>query len=266
MKKLDDVLNNKVLPEVDLSQKSRIVEDDFCRMFDCKLTELPEQLVSGLRRINTKFRKPTFEEFEEYILYVLKRIVDSSVRTREENLKVFETGWGENLELLLHNGISLASLKPKYFHPTKFLRYNNGLIVTESPDFEYDLFTLVRYLLFDKYLSPYEDIYEIGCGACQNLFLLSEFFPTKNLYGFDWTKASIKIAAYLAKTLNRKIEGDVFDMMNPPSDVNIKPGSAIITIHSLEQIGTQHEKLFEFILAAKPGIVLHYEPILELLD
>ena len=250
-----------------MAKKQKIGGDDFLRMFDCHRDELPEQFLSGLKRADTSYHEANLAEFEEYLLNVLKRINSPNIiRTKEENLEAFEKGWGENLESIISGKISLESLKPKYFRGSKFLRYNNTLIVTDNLDLEYDLFTLARYLLFTKYLSSSEDIYEFGCGSCQNLLMLSQMFPSKKLHGLDWTKASARIAELLSKSQNGNIEGIVFDMMNPSSDIALKPHSAVFTIHSLEQLGKEHEKLLSFIMAAKPDIVLHYEPIVEFYD
>jgi len=82
----------------------------------------------------------------------------------------------------------------------------------------------------------------------------------------DWTNASARIAELLSKSQNGNIEGIVFDMMNPSSYIALKPHSAVFTIHALEQLGKKHEKLLSFIMAAKPDIVVHYEPIVEFYD
>ncbi len=251
----------------EITEKKRITREDFLRMFSCQLTELPEQLLSGLNRINTEYHEAGLIEFEQYVLDVLKLInLPGITRTKQQNLEAFEKGWEENLGSIISGNISLERLKPKYFRGSKFLRYNKKLIVTDNLDLEYDLFTLARYLLFTRYLSSAADIYELGCGSCQNLLMLSEIFPKKKLYGLDWTHASAKIAGLLAESRKREISGIIFDMMEPPADIFIKPHSAVFTIHALEQLGSNHRKLLSFIMAAKPEIVFHYEPIVEFYD
>ena len=244
-----------------------ITENDFLRMFSCRVEELPKQLSFELSHINTEYRKASLVDLEEYVLYVLKLInLPDITRTKKENLEAFEKGWNENLQHISTGNISMESLKPKYFRGNKFLRYNKQLIVTDNLDLEYDLFILARYLIFNKYLSKAEDIYEFGCGSCQNLLMLSKIFPSKKLYGLDWTCTSARIAKLLSKSQNRKITGVVFDMTHPSPDITLKPHSAIFTIHALEQLGKEYEKLLLFITAAKPDVVLHYEPITEFYD
>jgi len=247
-----------------MPEQKRINTDDFLRMFDFRMDELPERFVKEISQINTKYREANLQEFEEYVLYVLNLINSPGItRTSEENLEAFEKGWQENLESIASGKIQLESLKPKYFRPSKFLRYDNKLIVSDNLNLEYELFILARYLLFSRYLSQFEDIYEFGCGSCQNLVMLAEIFPEKRLCGLDWTRASREIARMLAESRNISIEGIVFDMMNPSPDVVLKPHSAVFTIHSLEQLGEQHHKFLSFLMEAEPDIVFHYEPILE---
>lgn len=253
------------------NENLKIGSDELCKMLNCRSEEFPNWLVSKLDNMNTTYREINIDELKEYVLYTLKKINQPNiVRTKKENLYAFEKGWNENLEMLLENDFPHisphVSLKPKYFRPNKFLRYNKRLIVAKNLHIEYDLFTIVRYLIFTKYLSSFDNIYELGCGSCHNLFLLSELFPSKRLYGFDWTSSSREIAKVLSNTFGKKIEGILFDMTNPSSDIILKPGSAIITIHSLEQIGYQYEKLLRFIIKSKPGIVINYEPIIEFYD
>jgi hypothetical protein len=242
-----------------MEQNQRIQAEDFIRMFGCPL---PEQYLSNLNRINTKYHEANIDELKEYVMYVLGLInLPDMARTKEENLEAFEKGWSENLESAIAGDISMKSLKPKYFRGSKFLRYNKNLIVTDNLDLEYDMFTVARQLIFSKYLSKPENTYEFGCGSCQNLLMLSEIFPSKMLYGLDWANTSMRIAGLLSESQN--IEGILFDMLSPSPEVILKSHSAVLTVHSMEQLGAEYEKFLSFIMAVKPDIVVHYEPIVE---
>ncbi|MBC8472449.1 MAG: class I SAM-dependent methyltransferase [Planctomycetes bacterium] len=248
--------------------EKRIIErEDFSRMFKIHYDQLPEQFLSGIDRVNTSYHEADKKELAEYILYILKLLNTPEVaRSMEENFQAWNKGWDENLQSILQSGIDLEILKAKYFRGSQFFRYDNKLIIPENNDIEYDLFVLSRYIIFSKYLCEYENIYEFGCGSCQNLLMLSDMFPSKRLYGLDWVEPSVKIAQKLSETLDRNIEGFIFDMLNPSPDIVLKPNSAVTTIHSLEQLGEKHDKLLSFIIAAKPDIVVNYEPILEFYD
>jgi SAM-dependent methyltransferase len=243
-----------------------ITLDDFCSMFRCAPEILPKAFLETIDKTLTNYHYAGAEELSAYLLQVLKRIESPGItRSVAENKQAFEKGWTENLEALRSGKKPENALKPAYFRTTPFLRYNRSLIVSENLNIEYDLFILARIAIFTKYLAKYCYITEIGCGSCQNLLLLARLFPTAKLIGLDWTKASTGIANDLSRLLKRDIKGLVFNMLSPEK-VPLKKGSAIITIHAMEQLGKNYEALLQFILNAEPGIVVHYEPILEFYD
>ncbi|MDD5633653.1 MAG: class I SAM-dependent methyltransferase [Candidatus Omnitrophica bacterium] len=256
---MDKVLNT--------GRKKMIGIKDLSEMFDHPEKDLSGFFVTQFNNIDTIFREANLKEFSEYCMDVLK-LINSSVitRTKEENLKVWNKGWEENLNALLACSDLSEVLRPKYFRGAKYLRYKKGLIVSKNPMLEHDLFTLVRDIIFRKYLSKCENIYEFGCGSCQNLLMLSNIFPDKRLYGMDWAPSSVKIVEALAKKRKLKIHGAVFDMMNPSRGIALRPKSAVLTVHALEQLGEDHGNLLSYLLTARPDIVVHYEPILEFYD
>lgn len=243
----------------------RIEFDELLKAFDCPNTSRSDEALRRFKDIDTSYSEPTVEQFQTYVLDLLKRIESPSIqRSREENLRSFEAGWRENLVEARRKGLSAETLKPRYFRPAKFFRYANRLIVPSNPDLEYDLFTVARHLIFAKHLGATEEICEIGCGSCQNLLMLSELFPGKKLIGLDWTSASSEIGAFLARERKIDLGVAVFDMMNPVrSGVTITPGSTIVSIHALEQIGINHAELLSFLLECRPALVVQYEPIVE---
>jgi len=250
-----------------MCEKRIIGREDFACMFKTNHDQLPEQFLSGLDQVNTSYREADKEELAEYVLYILKLLnTPEVVRSTEQNFQAWNRGWDENLQSILQDGIDLQNLKANYFRGSKFFRYDNKLTIPENNDIEYDLFVHSRYIIFSKYLCEYENIYEFGCGSCQNLLMLSDMFPSKRLYGLDWVEPSVKIAKKLSETLGRNIQAFIFDMLNPSPDIVLKPNSAVITIHALEQLGQRYDKLLSFIIAAKPDIVVNYEPILEFYD
>lgn len=233
---------------------------EFCRMLNCKLDHIPIEI----SQIDTTYRYASFDEFQKYMLYVLRKIEDSGARETDKNLEIFEKGWKENLEMLVSGRDPYLSLKPKYFRPNKFFRYNDRLIVSNNLDLEYDIFTIIRHIIFTKYLYPFNNIYELGCGSCHNLLSLSQLFPSKKIFGLDWTTSSIDIAKRLSKIINSNIDGIIFNMLKPSSDIVLEHGSAIITMAALEQMGKQYDEILSFIIKSRPGIVIHYEPIIDL--
>lgn len=250
-----------------MNDASVITFEQIAKQFDITINPADEQFFRTLMTNDMKYREANDVEMAEYKAQVHERMKDPrSVRTKDENLAAFEKGWQENLDALRTQGPSAEVLKPRYFRQNKFLRFNNGLIISENLNLEYDLFVVCRSLIFKQFLGSYHTIYELGCGSGQNLFALSQMYPEKEIVGLDWASTSVEIAMHLAKTLNRKISGLQFDMFHPAGSLKFKPHSAVFSIHALEQLGGDFTDLLEFLLKEPVDLVVNYEPILDFYD
>jgi hypothetical protein len=245
-----------------------IEKNDLIEAFSFKeeTIETPLNYFQYYDGINTNYRLVSPEELEEYILMSLKRAEFGRRSDSSENKKAFDTGWQENLDLLKEIGVSREALKPKYFRPSKYLRFKKNIIITENNNIEYDLFYLSRLLLFNKLLGSFEHIHEYGCGSCDNLYMLSDMFPAMNLVGFDWSQASVDIANILNKKGGKNIKGNVFNMQNPDFTGQAQSGTAVITIHAMEQLGNSFDSFLQYLINLKPDLIVNYEPIIELYD
>jgi hypothetical protein len=212
-------------------------------------------------------RPATGQERDEYVLEMLGVIRSPRIeRSLDENRAAWERGWQQNLDEARAGGFTPESLKPKYFRGSRFLRWQRDLLVSDNTQLEHDLFVLARRLLFGSFLSEARTIYEIGSGSGNNLWLLSELFPNARIVGLDWVTPAVQLATELGQVTGRRIEGRQFDMLHPDRSVTLEPGSAVVTIHALEQLGDGHGALLDWLAAARPSLVLHYEPILEFYD
>lgn len=244
----------------------RIGQGDFARMFKIDASEIPKLAKERLSSYDLTVRLANKTEFAEYVLNFLKLIDETrTYRSKEENLATFERGWTENLLKLKGAGPESleAALKPGYFRGSKFFRYNTELVVTDNLQLEYELFVIARLCLTYTYLRSSTVVYELGCGSCANLLLLSKILPDAELVGLDWTKASSEIAGELKRKTARPISGHVFDLMEPDKSLTLPEGTALISIHAFEQLGGSFGPALDFILASKPSIVVQYEPVLE---
>ena len=225
-----------------------------------------QYLEKELSKIGT-YRFATRSECLEYIANFLNLIEDPRIhRERKENLEVWNRGWAENLALIEEVGFNDKSVRPKYLRKHRFLRFAKDIIVSKNKSLEFQLFEVVRKLLFQEFLHPYDEIHEFGCGSGGNLWLLSKLFPDKSLTGYDWATSAVQIANKMGNDLNRKIKGRILNFFDPSINLNFSSSSALVSIHALEQIGNLHQKLLKAILMAKPSIIVHYEPIMENYD
>jgi len=199
-----------------------------------------------------KYRLLNKKEEEQAIIQMLEVILDKSVPfSGEHRKKQWEKGWGENLESGNHT--------PKYFGKYPVNRLNGKLVMAKSPTYEQDmLYTLVD-SLSKKYLSKQEIVAEFGCGTGHNLWRVKAINPKAILVGADWTKSSNKLI---------KAQGFVplnCDFFNPPKTI-LPSGAGFLTVAALEQTGTNYKKFVDYMIKSKPSVVVHIEPIPEMLD
>ena len=199
-----------------------------------------------------KYQLLSKKEEEQAIIQILEVLLDKSVPfSGSHRHKQWEKGWGENLES--------GNITPKYFGKYKVNRLNGKLVYGKSKNYEQEmLYTLVDNLGI-KYLSKAKDVYEFGCGTGHNLWRIKDINPKAKLHGFDWAKSSNKIIQSMG------FDGQNFDYFKP-ANIKLEKGSAVFTVASLEQVGTNYKKFVSYLLKNKPSIVVHIEPMPEYLD
>lgn len=251
-----------MLPKDDQMDRVTFRDEDFARMFRLSVADFPAAARDALRDLDAEVHWASALELSDYVLAYLKRMaIVGMKRTKEENQQAFERGWSENLERIRERGVSLENLKPGYFRGSPFLRYSDGLVVSDNEQLEFELFKVARMCIFRRFLSGFENIVELGCGSCENLFMLAEMFEGVNLYGSDWTDASLRIMEHLSRTMGRNIAGFHLDMLAPETAFQLPTGAAVITIHAFEQLGEKFDAIIDFIIDLHPAIVVQYEPV-----
>jgi hypothetical protein len=95
---------------------------------------------------------------------------------------------------------------------------------------------------------------------------LAKLGLVQELCGLDWARPSQDIMAMLHDDVGLPISGRRFDFFNPDPDLQLRAGAGVLTFGALEQIGTNHDRLLEFILAQRPAICLDVAGMEELYD
>ncbi len=199
---------------------------------------------------------------------VEKTIRDESLRrSGEDNPTVWVRGWGEVAEQLKDKQITRDALRPQYFRGEPICRLFGHYIEPVAPEFEYDVGLALRRIIFDEFLGGASTIAELGCGTGINVLLLSELFPEAHLIGADWAPVCADILGRLARQTGKRIEGDIFNMLTAtgwqgPSE----PGCAFLTVHAMEQLGETWKAFCDFMIASRPRLCLHIEPLFEHYD
>ncbi|MBM3821892.1 MAG: hypothetical protein FJ404_03205 [Verrucomicrobia bacterium] len=232
-------------------------------LLGCPFEELPPRLKSEAISLSTECAPLDPEARDAHLLHVLQRVHETRMhRNDEENRQAFERGWSENLRASLEGGISVSALTPRYVRPHGTIRWRGGLVSPRDPFLAHKLLQLSVQWTFHRYLEGISTAYEFGCGSCQFLHVLSTLRPDLQLYGLDFTQASVAIVERLA-AYGARVRGQAFDMLKPKKGFLLQPGSAVFTVGALEQLGSRFEPFLEYLIEQKPRVVIHHEPILE---
>ena len=148
---------------------------------------------------------------------------------------------------------------PYIFRPGRVLRVNGQFVRPRDPWFELNWYKQFRAKVLRTYFRDVFPLYEFGCGNGWNLAAAHQLYPEKSLVGLDWAEAAVD-------RLPRDIHGRVFDFFHPDYDLKLVPGSGVLTVGALEQTGTAWEPFLEYLLANRPAVVVHVEPIVEWYD
>lgn len=195
-----------------------------------------------------KYKSLTKQEEDKVIIEIIETLLDPSLPfSGEHRRKQWEKGWNENLKS--------GDTTPRYFGKYPVTRFNQQFVTGQ--DEQQSLYSILDDVSF-KYLFNYDSIVEVGCGTGHNLLHMKQSFPDIRYIGLDWSQSSNKLVRSLG------MEGYNFDYFKPK--FLMPEGSAVLTVASLEQVGKKFKPFVKYLLKAKPRIVVHIEPIPELLD
>ncbi len=190
---------------------------------------------------------------------------NSIVRAGAHRYDDWEKGWTENAEAMKSTQ-DMNHLLPRYFHKIDIVRWKQEWIKPLTQRFEYEMFAALQYWIFDKYLRNCGAVYEFGCGTGHNLLRAMEVNPHAKFWGLDWTKASQDVISTLQEKGLENIFAHRFNFFEPDYAFDFETNSVAMTIASLEQTGQNFRPFIQYLLDKKPSLVIHIEPIAELLD
>jgi SAM-dependent methyltransferase len=225
-----------------------------------------EQFVCDFDLLNLDFKVLSQVERDEAILKVLRTLDSDLVTVGAHRAGDWEKGWGENFENYKQSK-NLDDVIPKYFNKIPLVRWKQEWVEPVNPTLEYDLLGLIVEYITETYLLDKETIYEFGCGTGHNLLRIRNRIPHSKLVGLDWASSSQKLIKEIARsTSDQNLFAENFNYFEPNSELIIEEGSAVLTVASLEQTGSEFKDFIEFIALQKPSVVIHIEPMWEPLD
>ncbi len=181
---------------------------------------------------------------------------------------IWERGWGEVAERVGQGPVTVDALRPQYFRDERHFRLNGRYVEAVEPRVEYRLSIAVRRILLNHYLADVPSVVELGCGTGLNILLLAGSFAQMRLVGCDWAGASQRILSAMERQFPGRIEGKRLNMltMEGADDLSIGGDDTVLTVHAMEQLSGNWQACLDFIMAARPRMCLHIEPLLELYD
>jgi hypothetical protein len=241
--------------------------DDLARLTGRSAAQVAAAL-AGFALPVLRYRALAEDEAAEIARGVDATIRDETLRrSGEDDPAVWVRGWGEVAAQLKTREITRESLRPQYFRGEPICRVFGRYIRPLAPGFEYDVGLALRRIVFDEFLGGMPTIAEFGCGTGINILLLAGQFPTAELIGADWAPICADILAQMARQTGRRIRGEVFNMLTATGWAGpAEPGAALLTVHAMEQLGENWRAFADFLIARKPALCLHIEPLFEHYD
>ncbi len=218
------------------------------------------------RETDFLYRELSDEEYEICRSEVRHVLSEPLTQAGEHRHPQWVKGWAENAEALEKED-SLKAIIPRYFEKIPVVRWRGRWILPVSKNFEFEMYQLLQYFVFDRSLRQATTLYEFGCGTAHNLLRARSINPTMKLVGLDWAESSQTIIRRIRERhIDNHIEGCRFDFFHPPEDFHLEPQSHVMTLAALEQTGGAYHAFLDFLLKERPTKVIHLEPIEELLD
>lgn len=243
---------------------------DFSRAF--KQTYRPEgkEIVFDLSRFmveriaerDFRYTELRWRERNSWIRTIQNEIADANPpKAGAHRIAAWENGWSENFNALRENP-DREALIPRYFGKHPIARWNGELVRPFNRRFDYSCLEILQYWLFERLFKEDDAVFEFGCGTGHNLLRVREINHRALFYGLDWANSSRAIFNSLS---DPSWIWRHFDLFHP--DYHVSPtDSAVFTCAALEQIGNQFQFFIEYLIEKRPRIVVHIEPIEELLD
>ena len=212
------------------------------------------------------------QERDFCILEIFNKLFDENIiKSGPSRQKDWLKGWGENLNDYIETE-NPKDLNPKYYNKYKYIRFNSEFYKFDSNETELNTVRILINYIADIYLRKSKTIIELGAGTCHHLYELKQILnENTEFYALDWSESTTKIAEKLKHNNHIKnINSFKFDFFNPKWSKNFEvpdpKKSIVFSFAALEQVGSDFEKLFNFINEViKPEYVVHLEPIGELL-
>lgn len=240
---------------------------EFARLLGIAERELPERCRTLIDAAGLGYEVLSGSARDEVLLRVLETLESELTVAGRARLGAWEEGWSDVLARFEASGCDPRALWPHYLHDVRrVVRLDGAYVRPAGVDFEAGFVRVVQAWFALTFLRDASSVYELGCGPGHNLVAFAELDPRRRYVGLDWATASQRLLARVGATLDLPITGRRFDMAAPDADLVLAPGAGVVTFGALEQLGSEFGALLAWLLAARPRICVHLEPVYELYD
>ena len=241
--------------------------DDLASLLGISRDEVPARCLEELKKHDYSYRLVEGAERDEIILGTLEKIDAGGLSVAgEKKHPLWEKGWSENLQKFLSNKGDLEKLIPAYYRPGQVCRFRGMFVQGKDPQFEFNVFRLIRSWVLSVLLKDAPAVYEFGCGPGHNLVAMAQQFPDKRLLGLDWAASAVELVNNIAQQYGFNLTGRLFDLFNPDDSLHLEKGAAAVTFGALEQLGDGFEAFLQYLLRQKPAVCINVEPLVDLYD
>lgn len=234
----------------------------FARLIGVAEPELPNFVRDALLSNPLRYRRLAQQERDAVLRELLEQILSPSMsEVGPHRQEVWERGWGEALAAFVGSGHDVAHLVPRYTRRGEAIRFDGDYAQPSDQDFEVRLSRHQRQTLFARFFRQCARVYEFGCGTGLNLVYLAEVLPGTPLIGLDWVEPSRRLVEAIAAR-SPQVSYRPFDFF-AVAPFDLGAGSGVCTITALEQAGADFGPFLDFLVAARPKVALHLEPLAE---
>lgn len=218
------------------------------------------------RKLDFTFRSLTSFEQDESLVRIVNALLSELPTAGVNRYKDWELGWGQSL-LDFERRSDETALIPQYFNKFNSVRWRQKLVAPVNKNMEAWMLGFILDWISDELLGDFSNIYEFGAGTGHNLLRFRKRHESTMLWGLDWAKSSQKIIERIAeRRADPNIRASCFNYFNPDETFQLVDSCAVVTVASLEQVGTRFEPFLNYLMKNSPSLVIHVEPIGELLD
>lgn len=247
--------------------RQTLTTQDFAELLAYPESGLPPACLDAIAQCNWEYGWIEGEQLDDLVAALLERIrcKDFSIAVPGDRAR-WVKGWSENLRQFIASNGDVGALAPKYVRPNTPVRLYRRFAQPVDPHFEQNWRRVYQQWLFRTCFDDCVRIYEFGCGSGGHVAALAQMFPDKTIVGLDWVEPSCEIVDNMHRLRGWNTESHLFDFCQPDYDLEIVPGSAVLTFAALEQISSAFGPFLEFLLAKRPKLCVFIEPIYERYD